>query len=63
MKVIVVGAGPAGAATALPLARSGVEVALLERETSLERVFPGPAAPKGASVPLHQGRTGSPYLS
>jgi 2-polyprenyl-6-methoxyphenol hydroxylase-like FAD-dependent oxidoreductase len=41
MKAVVVGAGPAGAATALLLARAGVEVALLERERSSERVFRG----------------------
>lgn len=39
MKVLVVGAGPAGTATALLLARSGVDVTLVERETSFERVF------------------------
>lgn len=33
MDVIVVGAGPAGAATALLLARAGYEVALLDRQT------------------------------
>jgi 2-polyprenyl-6-methoxyphenol hydroxylase-like FAD-dependent oxidoreductase len=41
MKVIVVGAGPAGVTTALLLARSGVDVTLVERETSFERVFRG----------------------
>lgn len=41
MKVLVVGAGPAGAATALLLARCGLGVALVERETSFERVFRG----------------------
>ena len=41
MKVLVVGAGPAGAATALLLARCGIDVALVERETSFERVFRG----------------------
>lgn len=40
-KVLVVGAGPAGAATALLLARSGVDVTLVERERSFERVFRG----------------------
>ena len=40
-KVLVVGAGPAGAATALLLARSGVGVTLVERETSFDRVFRG----------------------
>lgn len=41
MKVLVVGAGPAGAATALLLARRGVGVTLVERERSFERVFRG----------------------
>ena len=40
-KVLVVGAGPAGAATALLLACAGVCVTLVERETSFERVFRG----------------------
>ena len=35
------GAGPAGAATALLLARFGVEVKLVEREASFERAFRG----------------------
>jgi 2-polyprenyl-6-methoxyphenol hydroxylase-like FAD-dependent oxidoreductase len=41
MKVLVAGAGPAGAATALLLARCGLDVTLVERETSFERVFRG----------------------
>jgi 2-polyprenyl-6-methoxyphenol hydroxylase-like FAD-dependent oxidoreductase len=41
VKVLVVGAGPAGATTALLLARYGVDVTLVERETSFERVFRG----------------------
>lgn len=41
MKVLVAGAGPAGAATALLLARCGLEVALVERERSFEREFRG----------------------
>jgi 2-polyprenyl-6-methoxyphenol hydroxylase-like FAD-dependent oxidoreductase len=41
MKVVIVGAGPAGAALALLLARYGVAVTLYERETSSERVFRG----------------------
>jgi len=41
MKVLVVGAGPAGAAMALLLARCGLGVTLVERETSFERVFRG----------------------
>jgi 2-polyprenyl-6-methoxyphenol hydroxylase-like FAD-dependent oxidoreductase len=41
VKVVVVGAGPAGAGTALLLARFGVEVLLVERELTSERVFRG----------------------
>jgi 2-polyprenyl-6-methoxyphenol hydroxylase-like FAD-dependent oxidoreductase len=41
MKVLVAGAGPAGAATARLLARCGLEVTLVERERSFERVFRG----------------------
>jgi len=41
MRVIVVGAGPAGAALALLLARAGCSVTLLERETEFGRVFRG----------------------
>jgi len=41
LKVLVVGAGPAGAATALLLARYGLDVTLVEREESFERVFRG----------------------
>jgi 2-polyprenyl-6-methoxyphenol hydroxylase-like FAD-dependent oxidoreductase len=41
VKVLVVGAGPAGAATALLLARCGVGVRLVERERSFARVFRG----------------------
>ena len=40
-RVVVVGAGPAGAATALLLARNGIDVDLIERADSFERVFRG----------------------
>jgi 2-polyprenyl-6-methoxyphenol hydroxylase-like FAD-dependent oxidoreductase len=40
-RVIIVGAGPAGAALAYLLARRGVEVALLERHASFDRTFRG----------------------
>ena len=42
-RVVVVGAGPAGASLALVLARSGVPVTLVEASTSLERQFRGEA--------------------
>ena len=41
MNVLVVGAGPAGAMTAFLLARCGIDVTLVEHETSFERVFRG----------------------
>ncbi len=41
MQVIIVGAGPAGATTALLFARYGIHVTLIERATSFERVFRG----------------------
>src|SRR4051794_40729843 len=41
VRVVVVGAGPAGVATALLLARYGVEVVLVEREVTPGRLFRG----------------------
>ena len=41
MDVVVVGAGPAGAALAHLLASRGVEVTLLERQRAFEREFRG----------------------
>jgi 2-polyprenyl-6-methoxyphenol hydroxylase-like FAD-dependent oxidoreductase len=56
LKVLVVGAGPAGATTALLLARYGVGVKLLERETSFERVFRGEGLmPLGIDALLQMG--------
>jgi 2-polyprenyl-6-methoxyphenol hydroxylase-like FAD-dependent oxidoreductase len=40
-RVVIVGAGPAGAALAYLLARRGVEVALLERHPDFECIFRG----------------------
>jgi 2-polyprenyl-6-methoxyphenol hydroxylase-like FAD-dependent oxidoreductase len=40
-RVVIVGAGPAGAALAYLLARRGVEVALLERHSDFARIFRG----------------------
>ena len=39
--IVIVGAGPAGAATAWLLAQQGHKVTLLEKETAFERVFRG----------------------
>ncbi len=41
MRTVVVGAGPAGAALSLLLARAGVDVVLIDRETDFARVFRG----------------------
>ncbi len=43
MRVVIVGAGPGGAATALLLARRGHAVTLVEREAAFDRVFRGEA--------------------
>jgi 2-polyprenyl-6-methoxyphenol hydroxylase-like FAD-dependent oxidoreductase len=54
MRIVVVGAGPAGASIAMLLARTGAEVVLLERETRFDRVFRGEGLmPLGLAV-LHQ---------
>lgn len=52
--VLVAGAGPAGATAALLLARNGIRVTLVERETDFDRVFRGEGLmPSGADA-LHQ---------
>ena len=54
VRIAVVGAGPAGAALSLLLARGGAEVVLVERETDFERVFRGEGLmPLGLEM-LHQ---------
>ncbi len=59
MKVLVAGAGPAGAATALLLARCGVEIRLVERERSFERVFRGEGLmPLGIDALIEMGLGG-----
>jgi 2-polyprenyl-6-methoxyphenol hydroxylase-like FAD-dependent oxidoreductase len=56
VKVLVVGAGPAGATTAFLLARYGVDVLLVEREPSFERVFRGEGLmPLGIDALLQMG--------
>lgn len=56
MSVLIIGAGPAGAATALLLARAGIEVTLVEREGDFERVFRGEALmPSGLDALLQMG--------
>ena len=56
MRGIIIGAGPAGAALSLLLARAGCSVTLRERETEFGRVFRGERLmPLGLEV-LHQMR-------
>lgn len=43
MRILIVGAGPTGAALSFLLARRGIEVVLLERELGFDRVFRGEA--------------------
>ncbi len=43
MRILIVGAGPTGAALSFLLARRGIEVVLLEREVGFDRVFRGEA--------------------
>ncbi len=52
--VLIVGAGPAGAALAFLLARRGIEVTLLERHSDFEREFRGEVLMPSAIEGLHQ---------
>ncbi len=54
MRIVVVGAGPGGAATALLLARGGADVTLVDRESDFERVFRGEALMPHGLEALHQ---------
>ena len=59
MHVVIVGAGPAGAATSLLLARAGIEVTLVEREAGFDRVFRGEALmPSGVDALFQMGLGG-----
>ena len=56
MRVLIVGAGPTGAALALLLARRGIDVLLLEREDRFDRVFRGEALmPSGVDAIAQMG--------
>ncbi len=53
-RVIIVGAGPAGASLSLLLVRNGIHVTLLEQETTFERVFRGEGLMPAGMDALHQ---------
>ncbi len=56
MRVLIVGAGPTGAALSYLLARRGIEVVLLEREEDFGRVFRGEALmPSGVDALAQMG--------
>ncbi|MEL6813406.1 MAG: FAD-dependent oxidoreductase [Cyanobacteria bacterium J06598_3] len=52
--IVIIGAGPAGAATALLLAQQGMQVTLIEKETAFERVFRGEGLMPAGLEALHQ---------
>src|SRR5438552_14479161 len=55
-RVVVVGAGPAGAALAYLLARRGIGITLLERHTDFAREFRGEALmPSGVDAFVQMG--------
>lgn len=59
MKVLIVGAGPAGVTLALLLARRDIQVTLVERETDFARVFRGEALmPLGVDALYQMGLGG-----
>ena len=56
MRVVIVGAGPAGAATGLLLARAGADVTLVERQSDFAREFRGEGLmPSGADALAQMG--------
>jgi 2-polyprenyl-6-methoxyphenol hydroxylase-like FAD-dependent oxidoreductase len=56
MRVLISGAGPTGCALAYLLARRGLDVVLLERETTFDRVFRGEALmPSGVDAIAQMG--------
>ena len=61
MRIIIVGAGPAGAALACLLARRGIEVVLIERETGFERTFRGEALMPGGIEAIRQMGLGDAF--
>ncbi|HEY9889444.1 MAG TPA: FAD-dependent oxidoreductase, partial [Candidatus Obscuribacterales bacterium] len=55
-QVIIVGAGPAGVATAFLLAQRGIQVKLFEQEPTFDRVFRGEGLmPSGVAALTQMG--------
>ncbi|MEM6451183.1 MAG: FAD-dependent oxidoreductase [Cyanobacteria bacterium P01_D01_bin.105] len=54
VRVVIVGAGPAGASTALLLAQRGIRITLLEKETAFERIFRGEGLMPAGLGALHE---------
>ncbi len=55
-QIVIAGAGPAGAATALLLAQQGMKVTLIEKETAFDRVFRGEGLmPAGVAALIEMG--------
>ena len=52
--VIIVGAGPTGASLAFLLARNGIDVVMLEREQTFDRIFRGEGMMPSEIDALHQ---------
>ena len=59
MHVLIVGAGPAGVASALLLVQRGIEVTLIERERGFDRVFRGEGLMPSGVDALYQMGLGS----
>ncbi len=56
MRILIVGAGPTGASLAYLLARRGIDVSLIEREPSFDRLFRGEALmPSGVDALYQMG--------
>ena len=53
-RILIVGAGPTGASLALLLARRGIDVVLIERESNLHRIFRGEGMMPGGIEALAQ---------
>lgn len=61
MRVVIVGAGPTGAALSFLLARRGIDVELLEREDRFDRIFRGEALMPGGVEAIEQMGLGEKF--